>query len=137
MQNYAFVLLLALNLVVGVKIDQWTTNRYIGLSLEVPQGFLARPRAYDVARNVLVLGAAITLFFVTFPWYYGLAALAVAWFSTTWIGQSLSFSNYRAIWRDLAEHAETEEDEMQATQNSRRTNTELRDMALTMAKFAP
>ena len=135
MMNAIFILLLALYFVVGVKIDQWITCSLIGLRLETPRLFMTRPRMYDAVRIAIFGAAAVSLAEVTFPWHFGLAALAAAWFATTWIGQTLAFNNYRKISKYLADTSETEEERATHLESAKKSNAELRDMAMLMNKF--
>ena len=133
--NTIFVLLLALYFVVGVKIDQWITCSLIGLRLETPLYFMTRPRIYDVVRMTIFAATTVSLAAVTFPWYFGLAALASAWFATTWIGQTLAFNSYRKVAKYLADTSETEEERATYLEDVKKSNAELRDMAMFMNKF--
>ncbi len=132
----AFFALTFLYFLVGAKVDQWATHQVIGLSLEVPAYFMRAPRAYALCRTLLFGLAVGALILSGFTWYYGVAALAAAWLGTTWLGQRLAFAKYREISLYLANTSETEEERNQHLESSRKTNAELRDMAITMAKYA-
>lgn len=130
-----FLVFLSLYLVVGIKVDQWTTISLLGFKLQTPQLFLTNPRIYDVVRGLILAATAACLFGVTFAWYFGAGALLVAWFTTTWVGQRLAFNRFRAVCLEVAEHAETEEDRTSALESARKSNAELRDMAMLMNKY--
>ena len=135
MVDALFVVLLFLYLVVGVKVDQWITMSVLGFKLETPLRFMTHPRVYDIVRIFLFGATAACLPWVGFPWYLGLAALALAWFATTWLGQRLAFNQFRAIFKDFAAEADTAEEQASALENSRKSNAELRDMVLLMSKY--
>jgi len=103
-----FVGLTLLYLWFGSKVDQWETIGALGFKLEAPQGFLAHARVYHLIRIAVLLGAAACLLGMqAVPWYIGAAALCVAWFATTWIGQWMAFATYRRIWLEAAADPES------------------------------
>src|SRR2546428_778590 len=107
MLDLAFLTLATAYVWFGAKVDEWITISTLGFGLEVPQGFLDRPRRYDFIRVVLLaLAAACLLGTTRVPWFVGLGVLAVAWFSTTWLGQRRAFATYRRICREGIEDAE-------------------------------
>jgi hypothetical protein len=133
--SYAFWFLTALYFLFGLKVDQWATHQVIGLSLEVPLNFQKNPRSYALVRTVLFFAALGALFLSTLTWYYGLAVLAAVWLGATWLGQRLAFAKYREVSLYLAKTSETEEERDEYLESSRKTNAELRDMAMTIAKY--
>jgi hypothetical protein len=135
MTDIAFIVFLLLYLVVGIRVDQWITISLLGFKMATPLQFLKNPRVYDYARIAVFVVATATLLNVSFPWYFGAGALAAAWFITTWIGQRLAFNEYRRICQHLADTAETTDERSSALQSARKTNSELRDMAMMMNKF--
>lgn len=132
----AFWVLTTIYFFVGAKVDQWATHQVIGLSLEVPIYFHKNPRAYALARTLLFFGAVAALVLSGFTWYYGVPILAAAWLGTTWLGQRMAFAKYREISLELARTAETEKERDEHLQEARKTNAELRDMTMTMTKYA-
>lgn len=129
-----FLVFLSLYLVVGIKIDQWTTISLLGFKLQTPLLFLTNPRFYNLVQWLIFAATAACIFGATFAWYFGAGALLVAWFTTTWVGQRLAFNRFRAVCLEVADHAETEEDRASALESARKSNTELRDMAMFMNK---
>lgn len=132
----AFWLLTGLYFFIGAKVDQWATHQVIGLSLEVPLYFHKSPRVYALARTLLFFAAIGALLLSGLTWYYGVAALAVAWLGTTWLGQRMAFAKYREISLELARTAETEKEREEYLESARKTESELRDMAMTLVKYA-
>lgn len=135
MIDLIFLIFLSLYLVVGIMIDQWITLSLLEFKLQTPLLFLTNPRAYDVVRGFIFAATAACLFGITFAWYFGAGALLVAWFTTTWVGQRLAFNRFRAVCREIAEHAETEEDRTSALESARKSNAELRDITMLMNKY--
>ncbi len=135
MINVFFLIFLSLYLVVGIKIDQWTTISLLGFKFQTPQLFMINPRIYNVVRWLIFVATVACIFGITFAWYFGAGALLIAWFATTWIGQRLAFNRFRAVCLEVAEHAETEENRTDALESARKSNAELRDMAILMNKY--
>lgn len=135
MIDIVFIALLLAYLAIGIKVDQWITISLLGFKSETPLIFLKSPHILVRVRIGVFIAAAATLWGITFPWYLGGGALAVAWFTTAPIGQRLAFNDFRRICQELAETAETVDEKSYALVSSRKTNPELREFALKMSMF--
>jgi hypothetical protein len=127
--DIAFVVLVALYVIVAMKIDEWSALVALGFDFETPQGFTDLPWAYALVRSSLFLLAMVLLFVTAWiPWPLGLAVLAGAWIVSDWIGRRKAFDNIRRICRDGISRAETDDERAEREEWSRKKDWEFEEM---------
>ena len=134
MFDVIFFLLVLLYIVVSIKVEEWITISAIGFKIETPEMFLKHPRAYDVVRSALFIGA-IAAFFAMYTRYVGGITLAVAWLGAGWIGRKKAFNNYRRILREMMDTAENDQERAEYEAASKKTDEELMNIVQMSMKY--